>query len=493
MDEYMVELGGFEYAVQATSPEEARQKALLSHVKAVGQQSVQQAEAGAVGRSEAPSEAMSPWAESAMAGMSGEGGAYADPNATGADILKRGAGMAAMAGAGATGAGLVTAPAATLKGLTGGLVGSAAGSEAGEWVGRRIPVVGGETAGNVLGALGGLVGGVGLGSVAPRLGKNELLAMLPGKGGMLGSLMGRGEPAAAATQAAELAAAARAETQAAAAIKTEAQAAKLALEARKVAAREAESAARIKALEETTRARIAAIEARASGKAVPRVPKAKPAPSAAPPSEGATALKNEDFPDAPFIEDSALKVLPFPPAKGTVKPSTNLGGAAKPGPAGTPPDELEETLRRSIEAVKAKKAGAVRGKSPVVDKALDTAEGMHQREATAGMTERVAARRKEVGADKLARELGMDADVIRSDAGDVVGEALGAHSPIIPEKAWKEISAKMLSLPPSERYAYVARATRWARPQIEQLRRTYENLGIAIPVAATGAALASDR
>lgn len=155
-------------------------------------------------------------------------------------------------------------------------------------------------------------------------------------------------------------------------------------------------------------------------------------------------------------------VQPTVQAKGTTTMATNLGGKAKPGPAPTPPDKLEEALQAS----------------------LKVQDEMHQRAATAGMTEKVAARRREIGADKLARELGMDPDVIRSDAGDIVGEALGAHSPIIPEKAWKQIMAKMLSLPPAERYAYVAKATNWARPQIEQLRRNYEHLGIAIPVAA---------
>lgn len=155
-------------------------------------------------------------------------------------------------------------------------------------------------------------------------------------------------------------------------------------------------------------------------------------------------------------------VQPTVQAKGTTTMATNLGGKAKPGPPPTPPDKLEEALQASLK---------VQGE-------------MHQRAATSGMTEKVAARRREVGADKLAKELGMDPDQIRNDAGDIVGEALGAHSPIIPEKAWKQIMAKMLSLPPEERYAYVARATNWARPQIEQLRRNYEHLGIAIPVAA---------
>ena len=45
-----------------------------------------------------------------------------------------------------------------------------------------------------------------------------------------------------------------------------------------------------------------------------------------------------------------------------MKPATNLGGKAKPGPAPTPDDKLAETLQASIDAAKAKKAGAVRGK-----------------------------------------------------------------------------------------------------------------------------------
>jgi hypothetical protein len=485
MDEYMVELGGYEYAVQATSPEEARQKALLSHVKSVGQQSVQQAEAGAVERSEAPSETMSPWAESAMAGMSGEGGAYADPNATGADILKRGAGMAAMAGAGATGAGMVAAPVATMKGLAGGLLGSAAGSEAGQWVGRRIPVVGGEMAGDVLGTIGGLVGGIGGGSVAPKLGREQLLAMLPGKGGMLGSILGGGERAAATQVAKTVApevAAKSADDLAGAATMAE----------RKLAMQEAESAAKVlkdnaraDAIKRVADARVEAIMSKASGATPKPGPKAVPAPPKAPPTEGATALK----PEPEFIPDEAVSLvaepLPFKPrpAKGTTTMATNLGGKAKPGPASTPPDQVENALRASVEAGKAK-AGAVRGKgTPLLEDALDTASGMHQREATAGMTEAVAARRKAVGSQKVARELGMERHQVQSDAGTITDEALGEVSKLIPEEPWRDIVLKMKAMPPSERFGYVAKS-RGAKnmAQLEQLRRDLEILGLMVPI-----------
>jgi hypothetical protein len=475
MDEYMVELGGYEYAVQAASPEEARQKALVSHVKAVGQQSVQQAETGAVGRSEAPAETRSPWAESAMAGMSGEGGAYADPNATGGEILSRAGGQAAMLSAGPIASGLVAAPVATGKAILGGLAGSAIGNEAGDWVGNRVPGIGGDLLGKILGGAGGLVGGGVGGVVAPKLGMKQVLSMLPGKGGMLADMMGAGRGAATAVEGATGAA--------------EAAAARAAMAERTLAIKEAESAARIADRARLTDARIARIEAGRPAKA-PGVPKAvsKPAPSAAPPTEGATALQ----PEPEFIDPSAVKVLPFPPAKGTVKPATNLGGAAKPGPARTPPDKLEETLQATLDGLKAKK-GAVRGKSPVVDKALDTAEGMHQRSATAGMTERVAARRKAEGSQKVARELGMERHQVQSDAGTILNEALGEVSPVIPEARWAEIVTKMKSLPPEERTAYVARARGVKNmAQIENLRRTLETLGLLLPVGVAAGVTTKD-
>lgn len=238
--------------------------------------------------------------------------------------------------------------------------------------------------------------------------------------------------------------------------------------------------------------RVEAARAKAAGKPGPRaVPKSEPAP--APRTEGATALK----PEPEFIPDEAVSLvaepLPFRPrpSKGTTTMATNLGGKAKPGPAATPDDELAATLQASIDAAKATKAGAVRGKgTPLLEEALDTASGMHQREATAGMTEAVAARRRAVGSQKVARELGMERHQVQSDAGTILNEALGEVSPVIPEKAWAGIVAKMKSLPPEERVAYVARARGVKNmAQIENLRRTLETLGLLAPVGlAVGAA-----
>jgi hypothetical protein len=373
---------------------------------------------------------------------------------------------------------MVMNPIATAKGLAMSLAGGAAGGYAGKAVGGGLEAAGAPSGtSKVLGTVGGLAGGF----AGPMVGPQALLKLAAaggGKGGMLSSVLGRvfpeaaaGVESAAATGAAEAAAAAQA-------AKTEAQAAKLALEARKVAAHEAQAAAKIKALEEITAARVAAIERRAAGGTV-RTPRAapKPSPPAAPPTEGATALE----PD--FIDPSAVKVLPFEPRPGTVKPATNLGGPARPGPEPTPPDKLEETLRASIEAAKAKKAGVVRGKSPVVDEALTNAEGMHQREATAGMTEAVADQRRRLGSQVVAKKLGMERGQVQSDAGTILNEALGEVSPVIPADRWADIVTKMKSLPPSERVAYVAKARGVKNmAQIENLRRTLETLGLLLPV-----------
>jgi hypothetical protein len=383
---------------------------------------------------------------------------------------------------------MIANPIAAAKGLAMSVAGGAAGGYAGRAVGGGLEAAGapGGTS-KVLGTVGGLAGGF----AGPMVGPQALMRLAEvggGKGGMLTKLLGQAFPEA--LGGAEAAAGAGAADAAAVqTAKAEAQAAKLALEARKVAAHEATAAAKIKALEDITKARVAAIEARASGKAV-RVPKAaaKPSPPAAPPTEGATALQ----PEPDFIDPSAVKVLPFPPAKGTVKPATNLGGAAKPGPTPTPPDKLEETLQATLDSLKAKK-GAVRGKSPVVDKALDTAEGMHQREATAGMTEAVADKRRRLGSQVVAREMGMGRHEVQSDAGTILNEALGEVSPVIPADRWSDIVTKMKSLPPSERVAYVAKARGVKNmAQIENLRRTLETLGLLLPVGVAAGVTTKD-
>jgi hypothetical protein len=193
-----------------------------------------------------------------------------------------------------------------------------------------------------------------------------------------------------------------------------------------------------------------------------------------------------------FIPDEAVSLvaepLPFRP-RGTTKPATNLGGKAKPGPAPTSDDEIADVLQASIDAAKAKKAGAVRGKgTPLLEEALDTASGMHQRAATAGMTEAVADQRRRLGSQVVARKTGMARHEVQSDAGTILNEALGEVSPVIPADRWKDIVTKMKSLPPEERTAYVARARGVKNmAQIENLRRTLETLGLLLPLGAVAA------
>jgi len=206
-------------------------------------------------------------------------------------------------------------------------------------------------------------------------------------------------------------------------------------------------------------------------------------------------------PGPKFIDQSAVKavdeVASQPASKalpdGQRAMPTNYGGKAKPGPAPTPPDKLAETLQASIDAEKAKKAGSVRGKSRIIDEALTNAEGMHPRAATAGMTEAVAARRKAVGSQVVAREMGMAREKVQSDAGTILNEALGEVSPVIPADRWADIVTKMKSLPPSERTAYVARARGVKNmAQIENLRRTLETLGLLLPIGAVGGIAANE-
>jgi hypothetical protein len=115
---------------------------------------------------------------------------------------------------------------------------------------------------------------------------------------------------------------------------------------------------------------------------------------------------------------------------------------------------------------------------------------MHPREATAGMTERVADERRRLGSQVVARKLGMERGQVQSDAGTILNEALGEVSPVIPADRWKDIVTKMKSLPPEERVAYVAKARGVKNmAQIENLRRTLEHLGLLVPAAASGLTL----
>ena len=428
-----------------------------------GEQGIKQAESGAVERSKPSTDQRAAEmfeSQLSRAGTFGTAPTQEDIQAgreANIPMLTLGA-MAAPATIG----GAIAAPAATAKGLLGSLVGGAVGNEAGQWVGRRVPVVGGEMLGDVLGGVGGLVGGVGGGMAAPKLGAKELLAMLPGggKGGMLAQILGRGEAEVAkgaATQAAKTVAPEVAEE---AAKKVADRAAQMKLRERAIAAAEERNAIareklRLKAEKPGPRA----------------VPKSEPAP--APRTEGATALK----PEPEFIPDEAVSLvaepLPFRP-RGTTKPATNLGGKAKPGPAPTPPDKLEETLRASLDAIKEKKAS---------------------KQALQAIAEKVEmsplqAPRIQVGAQRVGKTVGMTKEEVRKQAGPVLDETLGEASPILPIQPFQKIIDTMKAIPRSEREAYVARATsgktKW---QVENIRRTLEHLGLLLPAgAAVGAA-----
>lgn len=238
---------------------------------------------------------------------------------------------------------------------------------------------------------------------------------------------------------------------------------RLADRAAKRAADEADRAA--KAAREAERHELykEAMRARLEGKLPPRAPKPKQPTQPPPaPTKEATAVE----PD--FIPDEAVSVIADPIPETTILPAgkramaTNLGGKAKPGPAPTPEVDLEDVLRRSIEAAKAKKAGAV---SPLRGPRL------------------------EIGAERVGKGAGMTKEEVRLATGPRLDEALGEASPILPDMPLQKIIDTMKALPKTggAREAYVARATsgktKW---QVENIRRTLEHLGLLAPVAVAG-------
>ena len=149
---------------------------------------------------------------------------------------------------------------------------------------------------------------------------------------------------------------------------------------------------------------------------------------------------------------AATKVLPA----GQRAMATNLGGKARPGPAPTPPDELEAVLKASLDKIK----NAPPLKGP----------------------------RIEVGAQKVGRQVGMTKEEVRKATGPVLDEAVGEASPILPKKALTSIIDTMKAIPVAEREAYVAKATSGkAKWQVENIRRTLEHLGLLLPVGAVAA------
>lgn len=100
--------------------------------------------------------------------------------------------------------------------------------------------------------------------------------------------------------------------------------------------------------------------------------------------------------------------------------------------------------------------------------------------------------RIEVGAERVGKASGMSKEEVRTLTGPVVGEAVGAASPVFPQKAFDTIYAKMRAMPRGgpERMAYAAAAKgEKAMSQVETIRRTLEASGLVVPAAAIAEAI----
>lgn len=329
--------------------------------------------------------------------------------------------------------GLVTAPVATGKALLGGLAGAAAGKEAGEWVGRRLPLVGGATAASVLGAIGSLAGGGTGAAVAPKIAGRKLLQVATG--GRFGALMGA------------------AEGKAEAAVISPAAEKRLELMTQRAvtAAKDAESR-RIKALAYDRRVTLAENKASAAAAKLARAQATaggQPAAVApAPFTQGATALAPESQPAAQ-ADEIAAQILRW-------KNEHKFSGA-----------QIESALRN------------VYGISPKDGRKLVQAVTEAQAQSP------LQAPRIQIGAQRVGRPLGMTKEQVRMEAGPVLDETRGEASPILPRQALQSIIDTMKAMPMAEREAYVARAMSGkAKWQIENIRRTLEHLGLLLPAGA---------
>jgi hypothetical protein len=95
--------------------------------------------------------------------------------------------------------------------------------------------------------------------------------------------------------------------------------------------------------------------------------------------------------------------------------------------------------------------------------------------------------RVQQGAQRVGRAEGLTKEQVRAQTAPILGEAPGEASPILPRAVLGKIVDTVKALPPSEREAYVARATSGkAQWQIENIRRTLEHLGLLV-AGATGA------
>lgn len=100
--------------------------------------------------------------------------------------------------------------------------------------------------------------------------------------------------------------------------------------------------------------------------------------------------------------------------------------------------------------------------------------------------------RVDIGAEKAGRPHGMNKHEVRNVTSQVVDEAHGEASPILPKEPMGRIIDKLRSMPPGgpEREAYVKSATSgWAQAQVELLRRALEHMGMLVPIAAGAGAL----
>lgn len=100
--------------------------------------------------------------------------------------------------------------------------------------------------------------------------------------------------------------------------------------------------------------------------------------------------------------------------------------------------------------------------------------------------------RIEVGAERVGKATGMTKEEVRTLTGPIVGESVGAASPVFPQKAFDAIYAKMKAMPRGgpERKAYAAAAKgEKAMSQVETIRRTLEAAGLVVPAAAIADAI----
>jgi hypothetical protein len=169
------------------------------------------------------------------------------------------------------------------------------------------------------------------------------------------------------------------------------------------------------------------------------------------------------YPTEPSVLPAGTRTMP-----------TNLGGAARPGAAPTPPDKLEEALQATLDSLKAKKAAAAAPAENLGTLAAGKPSGALQPE------------RIEVGAEKLGRKVGMTKEEVRMEAGPVLNETRGTASPLLPKQAYASIAEKIKTLPRGEaRDAYVKLAnSEKAMWNVEAIRRTLETQGLVLPFAA---------